>query len=197
MPDDKFQALLAELPSIAKVVNTFSSETTQVIALESLLSAFGVTSATTSSSPRKRSKTPKAPKELKEESKRERQSARSTSRRKEVAKLKVISDLNLHPEGKRSLSDFLKEKHPKKQPEQIAVIVYYLKSVLDLEKVSASHIYTCFKVTKELRIPGNTLQSLRNTSGREGWIDTSSMEEILLTAPGENYVEHDLPHKAK
>lgn len=197
MPNDNFNALLSQLPSIAEAVNQFGSEATQVIALESLLVAFGASPGKRSSTPQKQRKSPQSRRKKPTGGEDNTASGKSKRHKKEATKLKVVKDLDLRPEGKKSLDDFLKEKRPKNQVEQITVILYYLQNVLKLPTVTADHIYTCFKTTHDLRIPGNMLQSLRNTSHRLGSIDTSNMGTLELTAAGENYVDHDLPREEK
>jgi hypothetical protein len=107
------------------------------------------------------------------------------------AGLAIVKSLNLHPEGKQSLKEFVATKNPKTQEEHIAVYIYYLKNVLDEANVGFSHIYTCFKETGE-RMPGDLAQSCRNAS-KKGWIDTANTEDLKRTTRGDNFVDKELP----
>jgi hypothetical protein len=107
----------------------------------------------------------------------------------------VVSDLNLRPEGRVSLVDFYRAKGPTDQQEQVAVFVYYLSRVLAVTAITDRHVYTCYKEVGE-RVPPEILQVVRNTARRKGWVDANDPKNLILTVPGENYVEHSLP-KAK
>lgn len=108
------------------------------------------------------------------------------------AGLSIVKSLNLQPEGKVSLKEFVANKKPKKQNEHIAVYIYYLKNILDEPNVGFSHIYTCFKETGT-RMPGDLPQSCRNTASKKGWIDTANANDLKRTTRGDNLVEKDLP----
>lgn len=194
MADEKYRALLSELPSIAKAVNQFSAEATQVIALQSVLATFGLPTSSIQAEGEKPPQHPSTGNKLARKSGPTKTKAASGTKKKASAsKLQTVKDLDLWPKGEKSLSDYLAEKRPKGQPEEVAVIVYYLKNILNIASVSQDHVFTCFKALRELRIPGNTSQTLRNTASRHTWIDVSDMEDIHLTPAGENYVEHELP----
>jgi hypothetical protein len=101
--------------------------------------------------------------------------------------------LNLSPSGKKSAAQFAAEKSPSNVKQKCVVAVYYLRDILELEKISVSGVYTIFKalgwvVPSDLK---NTLQQ----AGTEGWLDTSDAEDIKLTSMGENLIEHSLPPK--
>jgi hypothetical protein len=104
----------------------------------------------------------------------------------------IVRDLDLRPDGKSSWRDFYTEKKPATQGEIITLAVYYLKRILDLEKVTPDHVFTCFKDVKR-RTPKDMPQSIRDIAKRKGWVDTSERGNIKITNHGENFVEHDLP----
>ncbi|WGV23809.1 hypothetical protein [Halotia branconii] len=104
----------------------------------------------------------------------------------------IVKDLNLRPEGEPSFRDFHSQKNPKTQEEAITVAVYYLKRVLELDKITPNHVFTCFKDVG-LRTPKNMPQRIRETATRKGWVDTSERSNIKITNHGENLVDHDLP----
>lgn len=110
------------------------------------------------------------------------------------AGLTIVKSLNVRPDGKDSLKDFVSRKKPETQMEQIAVYVYYLKNVLEEANVGFSHIYTCFDEMGE-RMPGDVPQSCRNAANpkKTGWIDVTNVDDITITTRGKNLVEKDLP----
>lgn len=110
--------------------------------------------------------------------------------RKPVA-LKILKDLNLKPQGKKSLSDFVGEKAPVNLLEKCTVSVYYFGKIQSIKEVTASHIYTAFK-TMEWRLPSDLANTLQQ-AGSKGWLDTGVATAITVTHMGENLVEHDLP----
>lgn len=108
------------------------------------------------------------------------------------AGLAIVKTLNLQPDGKESLKDFVAKKKPKTQEEHIAVYIYYLKNVIEEPNVGFSHIFTCFKETGE-RMPGDLPQTCRNAASKKGWIDTAEANDLKRTTRGDNLVEKDLP----
>ena len=110
----------------------------------------------------------------------------------------VNKDLDVYGKaGHKSLQAFYDEKQPASAVERNAVFVYYLKHILQKEGVNLSDIYTCYKAVG-VPAPGSFRQSVFDTSGsRYGWIDGNDMENITVPLAGEQYVEHQLPHKSK
>lgn len=106
----------------------------------------------------------------------------------------IIKDLNLRPNGKKDFPSFVAEKQPTDNYEKCTVAVYYLNQELGLESVSVDHVFTCYKAVG-WRLPASLQNALALTSHRKGWLDTSDFKNIKLTTHGENFVEHDLPHK--
>lgn len=104
----------------------------------------------------------------------------------------IVKDMNLRPEGELSFRDFYAQKKPNTQEQAVTVAVYYLKRVLELEKVTPEHIYTCFKDVGR-RTPKNMPQTIRDNAKNKGWVDTSERGNIKITNHGENMVDHDLP----
>lgn len=108
--------------------------------------------------------------------------------------LSLVKDLNLKPEGKKSLDEFSDIRKPNSHYEKSTVAAYYLKHELDLPAITESHVYTCFKHMK-WRVPANLSNTLAYTASHFGWLDTSNLQDIKVTTMGENLVEHDLPKK--
>ena len=115
--------------------------------------------------------------------------------------MSIVKDLDLHPQGKQSLRDFYAAKAPKTQLEQIAVAVYYLERVLEQVRVTANHVYTCFRDINSanppapIKMPNDLPQTLRNCAFKKGWVDVTDSDNIKITQRGLNAVEQDLPHK--
>jgi len=106
--------------------------------------------------------------------------------------MSIVKDLNLRPEGKIWFREFYTQKKPSTQEQAVTVAVYYLKRVLELDKVTPEHVFTCFKDV-ERKTPKHMPQTIRDTAKRRGWVDTSERGNIKITNHGENVVEHDLP----
>lgn len=195
MADSDYKTLLKELPEIAEAVNAFKTEACQLEVLRALLSSVGASSVPESPaavSPRKTSAAPKVAKKDKAETKAKKGSKRSST----VRAPQIVGDLNLRPKGKPSLQEFIAEKRPPSQPDQVVVMVYYMTSVLEIGAVTQDHLYTCFRTVPGLRVPTDVWQSVRNTSQRKGWVTCNDRNDIRLNAAGLNHVEHDLPPKA-
>jgi len=107
--------------------------------------------------------------------------------------LSIVKTLNLRPSGKKSLSDFVKEKSPDSNEKKCLVATYYLKNTLK-QQVGLNCIYTCFK-SENWRIPANLKMTLLVLSSRRGWLDTSDSNDIKVTTHGENFIEHDMTEK--
>lgn len=120
---------------------------------------------------------------------------KKTKSRSARESLTIVKDLDLSAKGgKQSLRDFYGTKSPEMGMEKNAVFVYYLEKIASLNKISVNHVYSCYKDVGT-RVPNALKQSLLDTSHHKGWIDTTSLEDIKTSTPGENFVEHDLPKK--
>jgi hypothetical protein len=106
----------------------------------------------------------------------------------------IVKDLNLRPKGKKDFRSFVEEKKPDNNYEKCTVAVYYLKQELGISQVTMDHVLTCYKAIN-WRQPSNYQNALALTAHRMGWLDTSDIADIKLTAHGENLVEQDLPRK--
>lgn len=126
---------------------------------------------------------------------------KSLNRRKGQPKAKtavsILKDLNLRPKGKKSFIEFANEKQPKGHPEQCTIAVYYLQHVINIGKITPSHIFTCYRDVKKWRLSSNLPVILRVIASRKGWIDTANIEDIKVTPHGMNLVDQDLPRKKK
>lgn len=125
--------------------------------------------------------------------KKEAQDKKTVSKKAKVkTTLSMEKNLNLTPEGKRTFDAFADEKMPTSNLEKCTVAVYYLHNILELPKISANHVFTCFKHRK-WRVPTDIPNTLQYTASTQGWLDTSDMGDIKVTTVGENLIDHDLP----
>ncbi len=122
-----------------------------------------------------------------------------TNRVSKAKSYQFIKDLNLRPEDNKSLRDFFSEKKPSSQQDELVVVLYYLHRILEIDNITANHVYTGLKDLSEfgVRVPKDILQVMRNASNRRGFVDSSNHEELKMATPGDNYVEHDLPTNKK
>lgn len=117
-------------------------------------------------------------------------------KRKSSRKPVIVSALNLRPEGKQTFIDFAKEKSPSNHGERGTVAIFYLTRILGLDKAGRNHIHTCF-VEAGWRLPSDLDNALQVSASKYSWLDTSSMDDIRLTARGENLVKLDLPKRSE
>jgi hypothetical protein len=94
------------------------------------------------------------------------------------------------------LKAFYEEKSPRNGFERNAVFVYFLQKNKGMTDISVDHIYSCHKLV-EVPVPNALKQNLFDTAHRKHWINTTDMNNITITTPGENLVEHTLPFKSK
>ncbi len=104
----------------------------------------------------------------------------------------VVKDLDL-VKGKDgvSLQTFYNQYKADTIYEKNVLFVYYLKNYLGIEQVNVNHIFSCYKKLG-VRLPSLLKQSILDTASRQGWLDTSTTDNIRLTVSGENAVEHDI-----
>lgn len=121
--------------------------------------------------------------------------AKLKSAKKPKTVIAMDKSLNLAPSGKISALDFASDKAPTNVMQKCVVAVYYLRHTIELSEVTVSGVLTFFK-TLSWPVPANLRNALAK-SGTEGWLDTSSLEDIKLTSMGENLIEHTLPQKSK
>lgn len=96
----------------------------------------------------------------------------------------------------KSFKAFYEEKMPKSNIHITTIAVYYLRKILNYEKIDVNAIYTCYKELP-VKVSVNILQNLRDTSSSKyGFIDYKD-DLCSLTVRGENLVEQDLPESKK
>jgi hypothetical protein len=105
----------------------------------------------------------------------------------------LLKDLDLRKD-KQTFRDFYETKQPSSAGEFNTISVYFLSEILQISGITPSHIYTCYKeVTK--RPPEAFIQSLRDASSKNGYLDISDINDIKIPLRGRNFVDHDLPKK--
>lgn len=192
MTDHDFEALLTRMPNIAEVVNAFKSEVVQAQAFEALISVL-VDGRQLPAERQTRDRQPLSEPTGKAKPARKARTGRSSGR----TTPEIVHELNLHPDGKTSFPDFIAEKRPNTNEEKYAVVVYYLEKILEIKPISDGHVAAVFRMTSSLREPSDVYAGLRKTSTRKATIDMSDRNNIRTTPTGRNFVEHDLPAKAK
>ena len=117
-------------------------------------------------------------------------SVKSTANSK---KLSLNKTLNLRPEGKESLKDFILKYNLKgSNLKYVVVIVHYLKEILNLEEIGINDIYTAFEELN-LRVPKRLDQTIIDAKTKKGygWLDYDNMNDIKLSVQGRNAVKLD------
>ena len=120
----------------------------------------------------------------------------TTKRSRRRSQPTTIKDLDLQPEGKETLSDFVGKKKPRTNYDRNVVSVYYLTEVLGITAVSINHVFTCYK-DMGWREPNDLANSLAQTASHKRHLDTADRDDIKLTPAGRNHVQHDLPPDVK
>ncbi len=116
----------------------------------------------------------------------------SSKKSSSQAQPQLVKDLNLRPSDKKTLNDFFEEKKPKGNIQNSAVMIYYLKQVLQLDEVTPDHVFTCYRELG-LKIPAVLNQNLRDcASSRYGYIDFTK-NQCNTNIKGINFIEQDLP----
>lgn len=104
---------------------------------------------------------------------------------------KLIKTLSFNPSGKQSGKSFAEEKKPTNAREKGVVAAYYCRDVLEVDAVTVDHVFSFFKAVG-WPIPADLVNTLQQ-AGSAGWLDTSDSQNIVITAMGENLIEHTLP----
>lgn len=117
-------------------------------------------------------------------------------KRRRSASPGIAKDLSLRPKSKVSFADFVAEKSPNSHYEKQVVIVAWLTDEAQLSEIGIDHINTCYQAAGWKR-PKDLENNLQITASRKGWLDTNDMSNITITIPGEDFVKHELPPKAK
>jgi hypothetical protein len=109
-------------------------------------------------------------------------------------KMEVLKDVNFRPNGKTSLTDYVKSYGIKSNADRIVVIIQYLNDILDIKEVTLNHLYSGFWELK-CKIPTAFYQIITNTKTREKFLDFTKITDIKLSIQGQNHVRFDLVKK--
>ena len=93
------------------------------------------------------------------------------------------------------LKEFYAKYEAKSNFDKNLIFIYYLDHKLGLSGITVDHIFTCYRDIPGIKVPEALRQSLLDTNNRKGWIDTSDTDNLKVTTPGVNYLEHDMPSK--
>jgi hypothetical protein len=124
----------------------------------------------------------------------EKSSKKSPKSNGKSSQFSLDKQLNLRPDDKESLRDFSAKYQMDSSAKQIVIVVYYLKEIMKLAKVTSNHIYTGLEELN-VRIPKSLNQIIINTKVRDGWLDYTKMDDISLSMQGRNAVKFDLQIK--
>lgn len=196
-----FEDLLERMPTMAKAVNAFDSESTKQRALDALLDAFlgherqgrdRVASPRDSRVDESGGHSKKTA--VRKSAKKAAGSGGSQKKRASSSTLSIDKQLDLQPKGKQKFVDFAAEKQPQIHKERQVCALYWLKEVADLESVNANHIYTCYRVAN-WKLPNQFMSNLWLNASKYGVFDTADASNIELTSVGHNLVA-ELPRSA-
>ena len=183
-----YEEIKAELIDIADVLKKYP-ESIQPQVFE-ILTKYFVEGVSVGKTEPKTKQTEIKSSDKKNETVKPKSNGKATAKSKESVSL--IKDLDLRPKGETSFKDFYAEKQPSSAMDFNTVAIYYLKEVCQIDSVTPSHIYTCYKEVGK-RPPEAFSQSLRDTASKNGHIDTSKINDIKIALRGKTFVEHDLP----
>jgi hypothetical protein len=98
---------------------------------------------------------------------------------------KFDPDLNLD-----GLPEFYDKLGPVNATEKILTFAMFLKEKLQIQPCTCDQIYTCFFTVRDrTKIPEAFVQSFWNAQSRTHFIQVNSLEEIVVTIPGNNHFE--------
>ena len=74
--------------------------------------------------------------------------------------------------------------------QRVTLFVYYLTKTMNISGVTEDHIYTCYNLVS-VKKPTVLNQQVRNAK-QKGWLNHDDWQDIKVTSPGENLIEHIL-----
>ena len=182
-----YDDLKSELPKILEIVER-APESVRDKVLETLVTSFlgqSVVSPTLSAPPRSTKVDQEQPGPSKNRKK------KSLGESYQIDKTLSLRDGGQHG----SFREFYSTKAPTSAGEFNAVAVYYLVNAAGIAQPTFNQLYTCYKDAGR-RTPEFFKQSVIDTKNKQGWIDLTDDNVLVITHRGTEFVEHDLP-KAK
>ena len=134
---------------------------------------------------------PSSPKRRTSSAKSKASSKPKTANHKSSSTPTLLKDLDLKGGENENLKDFYSKYSPKNNMEKNLVFAYYLEHEVGETPITLDHIFTCYRHMK-FKVPKALHQSLVDTARRNGWLDTSSMNDIKVPISGMNHIEHDM-----
>jgi hypothetical protein len=108
---------------------------------------------------------------------------------------KIVKDLDLSGKnGNESLKAFFGKYEAATNFERNLIFVYYLRQICERSPVKMDDVFTCYR-TVGIKAPEDLYSSLFDTARHKGWVEVRSAEDVDITVPGINHLEHDLPKK--
>ena len=104
--------------------------------------------------------------------------------------LSLVPDLNLAPQDKRSLNDFITEVKPATDEERVLTFVQYMRETLGLQEITQNHVFSCFKQGSR-KIPADLPQTIRNIVRKKGWLVVEG-KNIRVSTSGSNHILHEM-----
>ena len=118
---------------------------------------------------------------------------RKKSASKGMGPHKLVKSVDLSGAGNmQSLDKFFRQYKASKFYEYNLIFCYYLQEVAGITPVTIDHVFTCYRHISKLKTPKALSQSLFDTSRRQGWIDTSSLDNITVSLDGINHIENGM-----
>jgi hypothetical protein len=203
---EAFDQALDAMPRIAAAVNSFTSESTQRLALDALLRLAGLADgprgADGAAGPGLTVVPPLEEDEAEHGGRREvaggasakQEGGRPRRARKAAVKSWRPRDIDFRSAGGATLRQFAEEKAPGTFYEKNVVILFFLEETLGTSPIDPSHILAGYQHCG-WKAPKDPENSLCKTKSEKGWLDTSDVNNIRLTHAGREFVQYDLPAK--
>lgn len=126
-------------------------------------------------------------------SKQENKADNKKSKKTAIHSYKLVDAITKHP-NIQSIKTFYEQFESLSNPECVTVFMYCLKKTLQVENVTADHIFTCYRLTNA-RVPKNLLQAIRDAKSKKFWVDHDNWEDLKINYMGEQAVEQDFARK--
>ena len=108
------------------------------------------------------------------------------------AGLELIPNLNFRPDGHQTMREFVASKNAESDVDVVVASVYYMRRMMQLPKVNASHVLSAFRELNK-PVPVDLKQTIRNIKKNKIYLDFEDIfEDIRITSQGDNHVEHDM-----